>query len=287
MPTSASRESVFTMKKLFSLLTATVLLFGLAGCRKNDDNGPTQPAAEAPGIKTVYIHESVTHTLGTTVSKTAYLYDDQMRLTEVVVSSDQDTHHYQVTCDANGNPIRWQTEIGGKISATDYAYDGLGHMVSTMVYSGEQLVTSTEQVWAGDLRMSVVAKAPAQNYENRTEYTYDDQGRMIRQDLYINGQLDSYAICQTDDSGRLVRVDSFTPEGGVMGATVHTYDGKIENRTFLDENGQIVQSMILTYDDAGNLLTSNTRNAEGKVLAGEIHVWKAIEVPEESPRASV
>lgn len=271
------------MKKLFSLLAATALLLTMAGCNKTAEP-PTetnQPTTQKQ-TKTIYLHESVTHNTGGKISKTEYLYDSADRLTHVVVyNNDTESHRYQVTCDEIGNPIRWANNA----SATEYTYDDQGHITCTKVYNGDKLLSTTEQVWAGGLRISVTAKS--QDFENRTEYTYDDQGRLIRQDLYMEGQLCSYTICQTDDNGKLKRTDNYTPEGARMNSTIYSYEDNCERRTYLDAKGIVTQSTLLTYDEFGNLLTSNTTTLQGELISGEIHVWRAVEVPLDSTRASV
>lgn len=275
------------MKKLFSLLAATVLLVSMAGCNKAPEATPesttTQPTTQKQ-TKTVFLHESVTHNVGGKISKTQYVYDSADRLTDVVVyDNDTESRRYLVTCDEVGNPIRWASAE----SATEYAYDALGHITCTKVYSGDILITTTEQVWVGGLRISVTANSPAQDFVNRTEYTYDDKSRLIRQDMYMGGQLSSYSICQTDDQGRLKRTDTYTPEGALTKSTIYAYDEKSERRTFLSAGGAITQTTLLTYDEFGNLLTSQTTNLQGELISGESHTWRAIEVPLDSTRASI
>ncbi len=272
------------MKKLFPLLAVTVLL--LAGCNKPVET-PTetaQPTTTQKQTKTIYVHESVTHHTGGKTSKTQYIYNDADLLTDVVVyDGDTETHRYQVTCDGIGNPVRWENDQ----SATEYVYDEQGHITCTKVFNAGELLSTTEQVWAGGLRISVTANSPTRDYEHRTEYTYDDQGCMIRQDLYIAGQLSSYSLCQTDEDGRLERTDTYAPEGALRSSTLYTYQDNAERRTFLDEAGKVTQSTLLTYDDAGNLLTSRTTTLQGELISGESHTWRAIEVPLDSTRASV
>ena len=276
------------MKKLFPLLAVTVLL--LAGCAKTPETpeATTQPTTAPKQTKTLYVHESVTHHTGGKTSKTQYVYNDADLLTDVVVyDGDTETHRYQVTCDGIGNPVRWETTMNAQSSATEYTYDDLGHITCTKVYSGGELISTTEQVWAGELRISITADSPAQDYQHRTEYTYNEQGHMIRQDLYIAGQLSSYSICQTDESGRLARTDTYTPEGALKSSTVYKYENNAERRTYLDEAGKVTQSTLLTYDEFGNLLTSRTTTLQGDLISGESHTWRAIEVPLDSTRASV
>ena len=272
------------MKKRFILLAAAVLLMSMAGCCKDTPGEPTPTATTQKQTRTVFLHESVTHSIGGKISKTQYVYDGTDRLTDVVVYDDDvETRRYLVTCDEVGNPIRWASEE----SATEYTYDTQGHITCTKVYSGDTLITTTEQVWAGGLRISVIANSPAQDFENRTEYTYDGQGRLIRQDMYMGGQLSSYSICHSDEQGRLMSTDTYTPEGALTKTTIYAYDKNSERRTFLDAGGAITQTTLLTYDDFGNLLTSQTTNLHGELISGETHTWRAIEVPLDSARASV
>lgn len=277
------------MKRLFSLLAATVLLVSMAGCKNSSDPQPTTEPTTAPKqTKTLYVHESVTHNVGGKISKTQYVYNSDDLLTDVVVYNDDvESHRYQVTCDDIGNPIRWAATINDQESATEYAYDDQGHITCTKVYNAGQLITVTEQAWAGGLRISVTSKSGADDYEHRNEYTYDDQGRLIRQDLYIAGQLSTYSICQSDDEGRLSRTDTYSPEGALQKSTIYAYEDGSERRTLLDASGKVTQTTLLTYDDAGNLLTSQTTTLQGDLISGEKHTWRAIEVPLDSIRASI
>lgn len=276
------------MKKLLSLLLSLTVLLCLTACgteldMPTEDTTPTQPQT-----KTVYVHSSVTHTLGSTTSRTEYLYDDGDLLTATVVyTGEEESRRFSVTCDENGNPIRWVANVDGTESATEYTYDEQGRNLGTYLYTDGKLVTSTESTWGNDRRVSVIAKAPPQNYESRSEYTYDENGGLIRQDLYVNGQLSSYAIYTCDEQNRPVRSDSYTPDGTPSGAVTYTYDGNTETRTFLNASAAVTQTTVLTYDAHGNLLTSTTSDSEGKVLSSEVHTWKAVEVPVDCPRASI
>lgn len=274
------------MKKLLILLLSLTILLSMAACSEDPVDTPTEPTQ--PQTKTVYVHSSVTHTHGTATSRTEYLYDDAGLLTATVVyTGEEESRRFSVTCDENGNPIRWVANVDGTESATEYTYDNEGRNLGTYIYTDGKLVTSTESTWVNGRRVSVLAKAPSQNFESRSEYTYDENGNMIRQDLYVNGQLSSYAIYTCDEQNRPVSCDSYTVDGTPSGAVAYAYDGNTETRTSYDTSLAVTQITVLTYDEHGNLLTSTTSDNAGKVLSSEVHTWKPVEVPIDSPRASV
>lgn len=274
------------MKKLLILLLSLTVLLSFCACGREPANTPTEPTQ--PPTKTVYVHSSITQSNGSTISRTEYVYDASDCLTAVVVyTGDTESRRYSVTCDENGNPIRWVATVDGTESATEYTYDDQGRSLGTYIYTDGQLVTSTEYTWGDGQRVSVTAKAPPQNYESRSEYTYNENGHLIRQDLYANGQLSSYSVCTCDETGRPLRIDSYTVDGVHTGATTYSYDGNTETRTFQDDSCAFTQTVTLTYDNHGNLLTSTTCDSEGNVLSTETHTWKAVEVPIDCPRASL
>lgn len=267
------------MKKVLFGLLAVLML---AGCTPEPQELPTEP--EAPTTKTVYVHSSITRTQGESTSRTEYVYDDQSCLTDVVIydGENQPLQQYLVTCDETGNPIRWHSESVG--SAVTYAYDAKGHTLGTYTYTGETLMSSTEYTWSGDLRLSLTVKTPAQ--EQRTEYTYDDNGTMTRQDVYMDGQLTGYGLFTCGEDGKPVLCESFDPEGNVISTVEYQYEGTQETRVTKAE-GLVTQTQIMSYDAHGNLLSNRLLDANGSQIFSETHVWQAIEVPLEAPRASV
>lgn len=273
------------MKKLMILLLAALLLTGCAG---GEDAAPTTEPTE-PAVKTVYVHGSITRTQGGTTSRTEYIYNEEDLLTDVIVSdgNGQELQRYLVTCDENGNPVRWDTSVGGAASSVTYTYDAQGHTLGTYAYTGEELMTSTEYTWSGDLRVSVTVKVAAQSFEQRTEYTYDDKGHLQRLDLYAGGELSSYSLYTTDGQGRPITGESFDPEGNATATVTYIYDGTTETRTVTDANGFLTQTQVMTYDGQGNLLSNTVSDNTGNVISSEVHTWKAIEVPAELPRAGV
>ena len=181
------------MKKLFSLLLCSALVFSGCGAEPETTEGTTQ----ADTTKTVYVHSSLTRTDSAGTYRTEYVYRENNTLSDVVIRDDTDTEiqHYRVNCDENGNPVDWIATEDEIQSSIRYQFDDQGHTMGTYAYTGGELITSTEYTFSGDLRVSTTVKAVAQGFEQRIEYTYDENNRLIRQDQYVDGQLSAYAIC--------------------------------------------------------------------------------------------
>lgn len=275
------------MKKLmFLFLVATLILTGCGG-----DSEPTAAStttATEPKTRTVYVHSSITRTDASATYRTEYLYRDNDTLCDVVICNEAGTEvqHYRVNCDENGNPLDWIATEDGANSKISYRFDQWGHTVGTYVYTGGDLVTSTEYTFSGDLRVSTTVKTAAQNYDQRTEYTYDDKNQLIRQDLYISGELTSYSICTCDEQGRLLTSQGYDLDNQPTGTITCTYEEHTETRVTTDATGTVLQTQVMTYDAHGNLLTSTITDGDGNLRSKEEHTWKPIEVPVDSPRAS-
>ena len=266
------------MKRLLCLLLPVLLL---AGCGKNV---PEDPVETQPQSKTVYVHKSLTRIQGDTTGRTDYIYDEENRLTDVIVSNAQgeELHRYLVTCDENGNPIEWASAAGNTVT---YTYDTQGRTLRTETYNGETFMTSTEYNWSGNLRISTTVKTALQ--EQRTEYTYDDKGGLTRQDLYAGGVLSSYGLYTLNEAGKPAQCETFDPEGNPVVEVTYEYNGNTEKRITSDLQGKVLQTQIMTYDDAGNLLQNDLVDSTGSVVSSEVHEWLPIEVPYTSLRASI
>lgn len=265
------------MKRLFSALCAALLLTGCAA------QTPEEPVETQPKTKTVYIHKSMTRSQGNTIGRTDYIYDDENMLTDVIISNaaGEELERYLVSCDENGNPVEWTSATGTSIL---YTYDSQGRTLRTETYSDDTLLTSTEYTWSGALRVSVTVKTLTQ--EQRTEYTYDDKGCLIRQDLYTGGVLTSYGLFTLNEAGKAAACSTFDPQNNPIAEVTYEYDGATEKRTTTDLEGKVLQTQLQTYDEHGNLLENKLSDAGGLELT-EVHEWIGIEVPVDAPRAGV
>lgn len=267
------------MKRLLCLLLGVLLLTGCSA------EVPEEPTETEPRTKTVYVHSTLTyHRSGSITSRTEYVYNDENLLTDVIVSGKDGAQiqRYLVTCDENGNPTEWASAAG---TTVNYTYDTQGRTLRTETYTGETLMTSTEYTWSGALRISTTVRTPSR--ENRLEYTYNENGALIRQDIYENGQLKSYGLYTAGEDGKPLCCFHYTPDGNAFSTVTYEYSEGKETRTTADAQGSVTAVNILTYDSHGNLLSDDTLDSSGNVLSSEVHEWIPIEVPVDTPRAGI
>lgn len=273
------------MKKR-TALAALILTLGLTACGQKepaasvpDSTGPTEPS-----MKTVYVHASITQEFGSTVSRTEYIFNENDRVTDVVVyTNDVETKRHSVQSDENGNFIRWTSDG----STMKYTYDDQGHSLEIAMYIGEQLVSTTSYTWEGDLRTSVTTSMAGQGMTQQVLMTYGVDGQLLRQDSYSADTLVSYSIYAYDDEGRVSAMTTYHPDGSLYSIGTHTWEGNAQTIVTTDRDGGVMQTAVLTYDDAKNLLTHTVYNALGDQVSKETHTWRAIQVDPDCPRASV
>lgn len=288
-------------KKILALLGLALIL---TGCAANEDEQSLAPsttenttptAATAPiysgRLKTVWVHETISRTDENGTSRTEYVYREDGTLSDVVMygTDDKEQQRYAVTCDDYGNPIRWvmtvETEETTTESAVEYIFDDQGHTAGTYVYTDGVLITSTENQWEGELQTATTMKAVTQDIEQKTTYTYDEAGRLVRQDLYVDGELAAYALCTHDEQGRVSVSQGYDLEGKPTTAVTYTYEENKETRVSTDETGKVVRTQVMEYDQYGNIIKNAVKDERG--TATQTHTWKAVEVPESWPRATV
>lgn len=270
------------MKKFLVLLLALWAVLILAACGNKAPEESTDPSDTAPATKTVYLHSSVTQEHGSSVSRTEYVFDDNDRITHIVIySGDKEVDRYDVENDENGNAIRW---TNGE-TTMECSYDDRGRTLGTTVSMNGSLVSSTAYLWEGELRTGITTSG--ESFESRHSFTYDEAGHLIRQDIYNNGQPAGYSICSNDEQGRIAQATSYLPDGSVASVITYTYAEGTESRTTTLADGTVTQKTVLTYDENGNLSTSVSYDGEGNVKSKETHTWRAITVPIDCPRAPI
>lgn len=282
-------------KKILALLALALVL---TGCGDPETENTTDPALSVETtppysgeMKTVWVHESISRTDENGTSRTEYLYREDGTLSDVVMygTDDKEQQRYKVTCDDHGNPVRWvmtvETEDAVMESSVEYTFDGLGRTVGTYAYTDGVLITSTENRWEGDLQTDTTIKAVTQDIEQKTAYTYDEEGLLICQDLYVDGELAAYAVCTNDEQGRVVLSQGYDLEGNPTTTVTYTYEENKETRVSTDETGKVLRTQVMEYDDHGNLIKNAVEDERG--TATQTHTWRAVQVPVSVPRAAV
>lgn len=278
-------------KRILALLGAVMML---TGCGSEETVTPTEttPAQVSTTdpvysgeMKTVWVHDEVIRTDASGSYRTDYVYREDNTLSDVVMydADGKEQQRYQVTCDRYGNPVQWTMGTEDGNTTVDYTFDDRGNMTKTEVYGDSSLLSTTENIWSGDLRVSTTVKA--QGIEQRTEYTFDEKGLAIRQDLYVDGILTAYAICTNDDQGRILVSQGYDLKGNKDTAVTYTYADNLETRVTTDKDGEVLRTQTIEYDEHGNMIKTTVVDTRG--TAEEVHSWIAVEVPVESPRAGM
>lgn len=275
--------------KPLAFLAAAVLCLSLCACTSTPDTTTqsTTTAPEGSAFKTIYVHTSVTQNSAGMDARTEFLYDENDHLKEVIqYSGTSQTLRYQVQCDENGNFTTWTCATDTLELIIRYAYDDAGRSLGASHYQNGELMTATTYTWEGDLRTGVHVTMPGQNREQSTQYTYNSNGVLVRQDMYTDGNFVRYGICTTDDQNRTSSVSFYQPNGAVESTNTVVYDGLTQTHTLTKPDGTVTQKTVITYDEHGNLLSTVIYDGTGLQLSSESHTWRAIQVSVDCPRAS-
>src|SRR5690606_12847402 len=107
------------------------------------------------------------------------------------------------------------------------------------------------------------------------KYSYDDKGRKIEEEVYINDNINYNAkkIWKYDKNGNNIEIIRFDSVGESYTSNIFIYDEngrKVEEKTY-DINGNLFLHIVLKYNEKGNK-TEETTIVNDKVDNQEI--WK-------------
>ena len=273
------------MKRFFCILLALGLL--LAGCAGNAPAPTDPPEADPtePQMKMVWVRTSqTTQTQGLT-NRTELIYDANDRVTEAAVFvNEAETARYTVECDENGNFIRWTSHE----EVQEYVYDAAGNLLRYETFKNGDLATGYTFTYdAAGNRISQELRIQRLGVAQRTDYLYDDQGRNIRQEVYLDGKLTRTADCVCDDQGRILTMEGRAADGTLEHITEYAYEGGVETRVSRTPEGEVIQTILIIRDSWDNIIRTESYSGTGALLVTEITAWKLIAVPADCPRASI
>ena len=252
------------MKRIFSLVLATILLFSLAACGENSaptvpadttatgeqlNSQPvtevtTEPPTEAPTEPAIiYIFATKTRTKDGVVDDCEE-YDNQGRLIKEIEGAPGSPggYTYEYTYDENGNCIKKvYTENGFPSEYTYYTYDEKGNMVKK-----DEIRPQSELHYGyayNDAGQMVKEWDTASN-GGSTTFEYDSRGFMIRKSRYLHDATEPYEIREYayDENGNKIKESSLT-NGTPFELFTWTYD----------ENGNMTSELPGIYYDGENL----------------------------------
>lgn len=268
------------MKKLtILLLVLSCLLTACGGEPEVSSPSQTEPSQPAqPQTRTLWVRSSTTTQTGDISTRTDYVFDEQDRVSQVrIYTGPAMTHQYQVTCDAHGNYILWESDE----ARIGYTYSDRGELLGYYAYTGETLVSATEYTVEEGLRTSITQKMPGQSMEHRTALTYDEEGILTRQDSYLNGTLLDYSIYTLED-GKPSAMSTYLADGTLTRTVTYRYEG--DTVIMEADDGSRTEQI---FDAHGNLLCQTDYAPDGNVSTQQTNTWKQIQVPPDSLRASI
>ena len=188
---------------------------------KQTEPAPTAPVASANLTVTV---EKMCKTYGSYDAIMTLAYNEKGDLVELR----KDSRSMQYTYDDQRNLICQKTYFpeGELIAQTSYTYDAFGRLTQTEGFGYNEVYT-----------------------EYLTQYTYDENGNLIHQKNYTDGELLSEFLY--DAKGNLVEANSYY--GGEYDLrTVYTYraDGKLQ-RSETERGGALYSGWEYFYDENG------------------------------------
>lgn len=252
------------MKRMFSLILATILLFSLAACGENSaptvpagttatgeqlNSQPvtevtTEPPTEAPTEPAIiYIFATKTRTKDGVVDDYEE-YDSEGRLIKEIEGAPGSRGGYtrEYTYDKNSNCIKKvSTQNGFSPDYTYYTYDEKGNMVKKdVIYPQSELHFGYAYNDAGLL----IKEWDAASNGGTTTYEYDGRGLLIRKNYYPYGAKEPSDVREYvyDESGNKIK-ESSCYNGTPMELFTWTYD----------ENGNMISELLGVYENNGEL----------------------------------
>lgn len=106
-------------------------------------------------------------------------------------------------------------------------------------------------------------------------YRYDATGRMDKEEVYFNNELDFYLIYQYDESDQIIQSDNYYPDGTLMLYSLYTYtaDGIVARVDSYAPDGRLETYSEWTYDADGKRTAYASYNADGTELIQYAYVY--------------
>ena len=286
------------MKKLIIFLLSLLIL--LCGCGKEEM--PTEPPVqeteeiiEVTGPEAILDPEDMTEPLPTEfvlrlVRKTA------------LTGSGQESWHEEYHYDDYGREKLTEEYMeGAVICSTSVTYTDSGRELLYSYPEGRTVTVREELDEAGNLLSREFIEDGEVEY--RTDYTYDDQGRLLSYTtVYTYEGSPLSCTYEYDDRGNQVMVYEYTGDE-LMGKTqrefddqgrktkavytdmlsdwgytyVYTWEGTTETAVQYDSDGAESRKTITTYDESGNILVQETWQEDVMVSRLE-YTYEEIEI---------
>ncbi len=152
------------------------------------------------------------------------------------------------------------TTILGRELRYEYTYSANGKPKTIKSYLDGELYQSASSRTNGNINYLTLTDRNDKQQVQTTEYFYDDQGRVIEEDIYINGYSSTNNTYTYDEAGHLVKILAKGTNATVT--TEYTYD----------ENGLVTaQTQTVTGEEPDFSHIVYTYNEKGWVILEQIY----------------
>lgn len=268
------------MKKQISLLLCLVLVFSLAACGGNE-NAP----AEEEKVETVTVTRIATEIRrnGADEAKLEYVYDEAAVCIEVIsYMNGEEVLRTTPTCDEKGNILTKTYSLFGGTLTDTYTYDENGRTLTyaqtdangNLIYGFVDVPHETAEFTS----RTMTTVTPNGEMVQRLEYTFDDQGNAIRQDVYMNDSLAQYFVFTNDEQGRVIAQEGYAADGSAVGTTEYTYEDNTKLGVNKAPDGTVLNQAEILMDDEGRTLESKV-TMNGSIVNHQSFTYQTIQVP--------
>ena len=191
-----------------------------------------------------------------------------------------DTHNYSYTYNDVGVVLYSEYHHNGLlISKESYEYDEFGNLVKAITESDGVVVDSSEYKYTMDEEGHILRE---ENYWNGelyfvAEYTYDKKGKeLTREQTLFSGKEEPDWRKYTkeyDQKGELIKETLHWNFNGEY--IVWDYEDElcVRQTAYKESNGMIEEYYVNTYDEKGNLIRESQYNAADKLVRYTEYTW--------------
>jgi hypothetical protein len=243
-----------TMKKLFALLLALVMLLSLAACGEPDESKSVnneKPGTPTPTTQPDNKVELVTSYEGGGNSVDAFrldfTYDNTYRAGTVTMTANDESVSGTFTCDENYNINHIDVDFSELEGGNAHFY------INCTFDDAHRLLTAKMEIKSDD----------EQRLLYTAEYAYDDQGHTTYQRTEHPGQLIYISKSTYNEAGQILRQETTTENSSsYTSVTCYSYDedGFMTSLWMEDEQGNLIEKMDFTRSTTGDetLYTAET-----------------------------
>lgn len=170
-------------------------------------------------------------------------------------------------CGNKTQTIYVQTEslrtVYGKEIRTEYTYSSTGRRLTTKIYIGDKLYSSTSVRTSNGITYMTVTDSDGNQTTQSYEYIYDEAGNVTQYELSSGGNVYNRVNYTYDENGNCLTTTSVTASGTTL--TEYTYDDSGNLMTCVtscQEDGTYVR-LEYTYNSEGNITLEEQYDADG------------------------